>query len=306
MTDGILILDKPLGLTSHDAVQQVRRVFGRARSGMQARCDADASGVLVICIGQATRLLEYLTLDEKTYDAVITFGTATDTDDASGEVTEERSAAKLSADDVLRALPHFTGEIEQQVPKYSAVHIQGERAYDLARKGESFELPVRTVTIRELRLTGFVPGEQATAHISVTCSKGTYIRSLARDLGTYLDIPAHLSQLRRTRLGPFSFEAAVDLSTLAAEANPVSRLLPLEEGIRELPQLTLSAVEVKRLATGQSLRVGHVAGDLMGTAAALSEDKRLVAVGIVTAEDGTRWFRPRKVFWKKDSNHAAN
>lgn len=307
MTNGILILDKPLGVTSHDAVNKLRRILGTRKIGHAGTLDPDASGVLVMCVGQATRLLEFLTLDEKAYDAVITFGAATDTDDASGEIIAQASAASLTESLIPQAVEHFTGEIEQQVPKYSAVHIQGQRAYDLARRGESFELPVRTVTIQSLILNEFTPGETAAAHVSVTCSKGTYIRSLARDLGTYLGVPAHLSGLRRTRSGPFRIEAAVTVDELSELAQPQDRMLPLEAGVAELAQFVVDATTIERITSGQTVEIREaVSADLDRPVAVMTKSGELAAIGMLVPGGNTVRFRPRKVFWKKESNDAAD
>jgi tRNA pseudouridine55 synthase len=304
MTHGLLIIDKPLGMTSHDVVGRVRKLLGTRKVGHAGTLDPEASGVLVVCVGDATRLLEYLTANHKAYKAMVSFGASTDTDDASGRVLYQQSAAELTESAVHEALSAFTGEIVQQVPMFSAVHIDGERAYDLARRGEVFDAPSRIVHIHELKLCSFEPGETALAKLSIACSKGTYIRSLARDLGRHIGIPAHLSALRRTSSGAFHIESAISLETLGGLADPSMALLPTEIGVQDLPQIRVDEREQQRLTVGQTIPFATAAtprdAETGAIVAAMTADGRLVAVGTVTVQDGASSFKPRKVFWKKD------
>jgi tRNA pseudouridine55 synthase len=304
MTHGILIIDKPLGMTSHDVVGRVRKLLGTRKVGHAGKLDPEASGVLVVCVGDATRLLEYLTANHKAYEALVAFGASTDTDDASGRVLNQQSAAALTESAVQEALPAFTGDIVQQVPIFSAVHIDGERAYDMARRGEMFEAPSRIVHIHELTLCSFEPGDTALAKLSVECSKGTYIRSLARDLGRHIGIPAHLAALRRTSSGAFHIESAISLETLGGLADPSRALLPMEIGVQDLPRVRVDEREQQRLAVGQTIPLTTAAmsrdAETGAIAAAMTTDGQLVAVGTVTVADGVNSFIPRKVFWKKE------
>jgi tRNA pseudouridine55 synthase len=216
---GLLLVDKPVGMTSHDVVQQVRRIYGQRSIGHLGTLDPFATGLLVLLLGRATRLATFLDTEPKVYEAIIAFGNETDTDDETGTVI--RTADSPSEADVLEGIQSLTGKISQVPPAYSAKSVDGTRAYDAARRGEPLTLAASEVTVhnwdvREIR------GDTLTAVIS--CSGGTYIRALARDLGRLAHSAGHLRSLRRTRVGRFSIDEAASLESLAR--NP-SRIRPL-------------------------------------------------------------------------------
>jgi tRNA pseudouridine55 synthase len=213
---GLVVVDKPAGLTSHDVVARVRRLAGTRKVGHAGTLDPMATGVLVVGVGRATRLLGHLTLTEKRYDATVRLGASTTTDDADGEVVVEGDASRLSEEELLEALVAFRGEIEQVPSSVSAVKVAGKPAYQRVREGERVELAPRRVTIHELAVHDLgSPGPVRDLRISVRCSSGTYIRAVARDLGAALGVGGHLLALRRTSVGPFGLEAARSLEQLA-------------------------------------------------------------------------------------------
>ncbi len=213
---GLVVVDKPAGMTSHDVVSRVRRTLGTRKVGHAGTLDPMATGVLVLGFGRATRLLGHLLLKEKTYRATVRLGAATTTDDAEGEVTASTSANHVTEQEVRSALTRFEGEIEQVPSSVSAIKVDGRRAYDLAREGEEVELEARRVTISAIEVGEFRrEGEYLDCEVRVACSSGTYIRAIARDLGSALGVGGHLTALRRTSVGPFVLdEANTDLDHL--------------------------------------------------------------------------------------------
>lgn len=213
---GIVVVDKPAGMTSHGVVARVRRTLGTRKVGHAGTLDPMATGVLVLGVERATRLLGHLMLTEKTYEATIRLGATTTTDDAEGEVTATTSAAHLTETTVRAALAAFEGEIQQVPSTVSAIKVDGKRAYARARAGEDVELEARTVTIHDIEAGRFLPqGDFLDLEIRVACSSGTYIRAIARDLGTSLGVGGHLTALRRHAVGPFTLEDAdADLDDL--------------------------------------------------------------------------------------------
>jgi tRNA pseudouridine55 synthase len=210
ITSGLVVVDKPTGMTSHDVVARVRRIAGTKKVGHAGTLDPMATGVLVLGINKATRLLGHLMLVEKTYDATVRLGASTNTDDAEGEVTATTSAAHLTDGQVHEALKTFLGKIEQVPSTVSAIKVGGKRAYKLARDGEEVVLKPRPVTIHSLTTSGVRrEGDLVDVDITVACSSGTYIRAIARDLGAALGVGGHLTALRRTEVGPFELEDAV-------------------------------------------------------------------------------------------------
>jgi tRNA pseudouridine55 synthase len=297
--DGLVIVDKPAGWTSHDAVARVRRLAGTRRVGHAGTLDPMATGVLVIGIGKATRLLGHLALTEKEYTATIRLGQATDTDDADGEVVAEAPAAGISDGAIEAAIAALTGEIQQVPPGFSAVKVAGKRAYRMARAGAAPELAARTVTVRAFTIQAVrrLPGEQA-AHpgqtdmgltdvdVTVTCSSGTYIRALARDLGAALGVGGHLTALRRTRAGPYTVAAARTLDQLGASFE----VIPLADAAASaFPRRNLSEEETRRVAHGGKLSL-TTAGS--GPVAAFAPDGSLVAL----LADEAGQARPLAVF----------
>jgi tRNA pseudouridine55 synthase len=224
--NGILIVDKPAGITSHDAVARVRRALAVKRIGHAGTLDPEATGVLVLGVGRGTRLLQFLSASDKEYAADILLGVETTTQDASGEVLSTADASTITRDRVESALAAFHGEIEQVPPMVSAVKVGGERLYKRALRGEEVAREPRMVTIYAIALEEFSPGERARARVRVRCSKGTYIRTLAHDLGRALGVGAHVSTLRRTASGSFREEDAVQLDVVTVEG-----VRPLHEAV---------------------------------------------------------------------------
>ena len=267
---GVLVVDKPSGMTSHDVVDEIRRRFHTRKVGHAGTLDPDATGVLVIGIGAATRLLEYAQRERKRYIARATFGTTTTTQDAAGEVLETRPVT-FGRDDLDRALAGLVGELEQVPPMVSAVKIGGERLYKKARRGEDVERPARHVTVYSLRLAEF-DATDGMASLEVQCSAGTYIRTLVHDLGQRLGSGAHLSALRRTASGGFTEEDAVPLDAVAE-----THLRPVAEIVRSLPRLDLDDDQARAVTHGRALeRPGGLAS--AADAVALYAGGDLVAV----------------------------
>lgn len=284
--DGVLVIDKPAGMTSHDVVDRIRKTLRTKKVGHGGTLDPDATGVLIVGVGKATRFLSYSQAAMKKYDALVRFGTSTTTQDASGEVVDRR-AADVDEDQVEHALRTFVGDIEQVPPMVSAVKVGGERLYKKALRGEEVERPARRVTIYEARLTDFrkIGQEPATAEadISVACSAGTYVRTLAHDLGAALGCGAHLGTLRRTASGGFTLDDAVVLDAAGPES-----LKPLADIVRDLPHLELDPDAARRVRSGRPLEnvdmdapaVALISeGELLGVYR--SEGDRLVADRVV-------------------------
>lgn len=269
--DGVLVVDKPAGMTSHDVVDRVRRALATKKVGHAGTLDPDATGVLVMGVGRATRFLGYVQTTPKRYRAAVTFGVATSTQDASGEIVSERPAAGLDARSVEAAARSFRGEIEQIPPMVSAVKVGGERLYRKARRGEEVERAPRRVTIYELVVTSFEPGPRPRASLDVRCSAGTYVRTLVHDLGERLGCGAHLHSLRRTEAGGFTAADAVPLDGLDEHA-----LLPLEEVARPLQRLAIGAEEAAAVADGKPISAPAAVPE--GALRALFSGGRLLAV----------------------------
>ena len=252
--DGFLNIDKPAGMTSFDVVARVRRILKTKRAGHAGTLDPDAVGVLVIAVGQATRLLPLLPIEPKEYVARIAFGVATDTEDASGVATAEADASDLTEDALLAILPRFIGEISQIPPMVSAVHHEGKRLYELARAGITVEREPRPVTILEIAASDFAPGERAEATLRVVCGGGTYIRTLCADIGAALSLPAHMKTLIRTAVGPFSLKNALTLEQFAGQEE--NAILSMEKAL-PFPRLAVSDADAERLRRGQSIEVSE-------------------------------------------------
>ena len=254
---GWIILDKPLGLTSAQGVAAVKRLWRQAglpkpKIGHGGTLDPLATGVLPIALGEATKLTGRMLNGDKAYDFTIRFGVSTTTDDAEGAVAATSDVRPTRAA-IEAVLPRFTGPIEQRPPAYSALKVDGQRAYALARAGETVELAPRTVTIHALRLLE-TDGETAT--LSVSSSKGTYVRSLARDIAEALGTVGHGIMLRRTQAGPFRLGDAISLDKLGElgkEQRLIAALLPLTAGLDDIPALTVNPGEAARLKSGQTL-----------------------------------------------------
>jgi tRNA pseudouridine55 synthase len=290
--DGLVIVDKPGGMTSHDVVARIRRLAGTRRVGHAGTLDPMATGVLVVGVEKATRLLGYLTLTEKQYDATIRLGQSTSTDDAEGEITFAASAKDVSAETLTTAVTSLTGEIAQVPPAVSAIKVDGQRAYRLTRAGSAPELKPRPVTVYEFTVTAIRPaadGDLLDVDAIVRCSSGTYIRALARDLGTQFGTGGHLTRLRRTRVGGYGLEAAKTLEQLAERFE----VMPLAQAAAAaFPRRDLSADEARRLAHGGRLAPGSHAETKDRPTAAYAPDGTLVA--LLAEQDGQA--RPLVVF----------
>jgi tRNA pseudouridine55 synthase len=250
---GWLALDKPLGMTSTQALARVKRLFNAQKAGHGGTLDPLASGVLPIAFGEATKTVAYAMEGEKSYRFTLRWGQGTETDDTEGAVIAESDRRPTRAE-IEAALPAFLGEIEQTPPRYSAVKLQGERAYDLARDGQEFELKKRLVEIHELTLLD-IPDEDH-AVLEMRCGKGVYVRSLARDLGEALGTHAHVSALRRTAVGAFTEDKSISLDSLESLGHSPAafeHLLPIETALDDIPALALSEAEALSLKRGQSV-----------------------------------------------------
>jgi tRNA pseudouridine55 synthase len=285
--DGVLVCDKPAGMTSHDVVAKVRRLAHQRRVGHGGTLDPPATGVLVVALGRATRLLPFLPMEPKRYLAGIAFGAETDTLDASGVTTGTAPVDGIDEAVVARGLERFLGPQQQVPPMVSAVKLDGERLYLKARRGETVERAPRPVIIHALELCGFQPGSPPLATVAVTCSGGTYVRVLAADLGRELGSLAHLASLRRTAVGAFGELEARTLSQLEALPSVSSALIDPAAAMRSVSVRTLSEGEAAALSSGQTLGPTGV-GDPV---AAVGPDGRLVAV----IQDGAGRARARVV-----------
>ncbi len=249
--DGLLSLNKPAGMTSHDVVSRVRRVCQTKRAGHAGTLDPDATGVLVVAVGQATRLLPHLPLEPKRYTARLLLGVSTSTEDASGKVEAEADASHVTEADLAAVLPQFIGPILQVPPMVSALHHEGRRLYDLAREGITVERAPRSVTIHNIVLSDFMPGPNAEATLDVTCGGGTYIRTLCKDIGAALGLPAHMKSLRRDGVGPFTLNRSLPLAELTLETAQTNRI-PMERAL-PFPQQNASEADAVELKQGRPI-----------------------------------------------------
>lgn len=259
--NGILPLWKERGMTSHDCVFKLRKILKTKKVGHTGTLDPGVEGVLPICIGQATRIAEYLTDAGKTYEAVISIGKSTTTEDAEGETVEQDTTCKsFSRQEILAALAALTGEIEQTPPMFSAVKVNGKKLYEYARAGQTVERPTRKVTIYELELLSegeMFEGEEVTFSIRITCSKGTYIRTLAVQIGEVLGYPAHMHELVRISSGTFTKEHCFTLAQVAEkmEAQDSGFILPVEYALRDYPYVEIDDTNRKQIFNGQVLPI---------------------------------------------------
>ena len=298
--NGILIVDKPVGLTSHDVVMRVRRALGTKRVGHTGTLDPFATGVMVLLIGNATRLAQFLDKDEKEYEALVQFGYETDTGDVTGT---KKAESEMHADDVVRSLAainwekvlsKFRGEMMQTPPMYSAKKIDGKKLYDLARAGVEVERAPARVVVRELDpLPSLSSDSQTAARIRVVCSAGTYIRTLAEDIGREIGLGAHLTELRRTRAGRFTLSDAIYLDALQNEADPAQRLRPVSDAVDHLPALTLSEDRVDKTRSGLSTRTDGEGFREGVPVRMVDEDSNLIAIG--TFDRANKTVKPKIV-----------
>ncbi len=274
---GWLIVDKPAGVTSTAVVNKVKWAFSAQKAGHAGTLDPDATGVLAVALGEATKTIPYITDALKCYRFRVSFGAATDTDDASGAVIA-RSEVRPTDAEIEAALGAFRGDIQQVPPQYSAVKVDGERAYDLAREGEAMDLAARPLWVERLVMLGRPDADHV--DLEMVCGKGGYVRSIARDLGQALGCLGHVEWLRRTWSGPFQADQGVTMAEVEAEAKTEAldaRLLPLELGLQDLPEFTATPEGAARLRNGNPGQViGHAD---WGTEGWASLDGQAVAVG---------------------------
>lgn len=299
--DRVLVVDKPTGMTSFDVIRRLRRVLQIRKMGHTGTLDPDASGVLVVCIGWATKAVPYLTAADKSYVAQVTLGVETDTHDAEGAIVETKSVPSLDAAELDGHLDQFRGEIMQQPPRFSAIHVDGQRAYALARQGKEVVLDARQVRVDDLRCTRF---ELPTLELSCTVSKGTYIRSLARDLGRSIGCGAHLSGLRRTRAGAMTLERALTLTSIEEAADPIALVesvgLTITEALTDLQTVDLDAENSWRFVNGLP-RILDGATTEGPAVVRRQSDELFLGLGYVEPLDGHIQVRPRRVYVKLES-----
>lgn len=298
--DGILVLDKPMGISSNRALQRVKHLYNAAKAGHTGSLDPLATGVLPLCLGEATKFSQYLLDADKAYQSTFVLGTVTDTGDAEGQVLAVRDASAITESDVVAALKQFEGEIEQIPSMFSAIKQNGQPLYKLARQGLEVERKPRLIVIEELQLRAFRGGDKPEVDIYMECSKGTYVRSLAEDLGRALGCGAFVSALRRTRSGPFSIEDSVAMGTLEALMDsgefPAidALLLPADAALGALPLVSLSEsggfymrqgqpVMVPNAPRGGIVRVALHSGEFLGVGEILDDGRvaprRLIVTG---------------------------
>lgn len=296
VVSGVLVIDKPVGMTSHDVVQIVRKGTQIRRAGHTGTLDPRASGVLVVLIGPAVRLSEYVSASDKRYQATIRLGSSTDTYDSEGTITRSSPSVSVAEDQFLTALDNFVGEIEQVPPPYSAVKVKGKKAYELSRKGEEVELEPRRINVYSLELLEWAPPE---AVVDVYCSSGTYVRSLAHDLGQELGCGAHLVGLRRTKSGRFTLRDAVPLRRLReafTAGNWYKYLIPAAEALSDWPMVELDPDQVELVRHGHRIAMVPGESDESDWARAVSMQGDLVALMEADREAGE--WQPRKVFFQ--------
>lgn len=293
--DGILNIHKATGMTSHDVVAKVRKILHQRRVGHAGTLDPAASGVLPICVGLGTRVAEYLSESGKAYQAEITFGVVTDTYDAEGEILRTTDATPLTQEQTEAALPLFLGPQMQMPPRYSAIKIQGQAAYKRARSGEDIVLEPRPITLYQLQLLSW---QSPKLTLAVECSKGTYIRSLAYDLGEQLGYGAYLSSLIRTRSGPFSLDESITLEQLAeavAQDTVAPYLFSPDSVLAHLPALQLDATTSERVLHGNAFSYSDPIPE-PSTGLARIYDSAGYFLALATWDAQQQLWQPRKVF----------
>jgi len=293
IVSGVLVVDKPIGLTSHDVVQIIRRGTGIRRAGHTGTLDPRASGVLVVLIGPAVRLSEYVSASDKRYQATIQLGRSTDTYDSEGTVIKATPVENISEEQFDEILQSYVGEIEQVPPPYSAVKVKGKKAYEMARKGKPVDLEPRIINVFNLEILEWAPPELV---IDVYCSSGTYVRSLANDLGDSLGTGAHLIGLRRTKSGQFTLRDAVPLRRLKESFDAgdwYQFLIPASDALGDWPLLELNPDEVELVRHGHRIPAEPDSNDWVR---GLTQQGDLVA--LLENDPETNEWQPRKVFFQ--------
>ncbi|MCM1322733.1 MAG: tRNA pseudouridine(55) synthase TruB [Acetobacter sp.] len=278
--NGWIILDKPQGISSNQALRKIQYLLCAKKAGHIGTLDPFATGVLPLAFGEATKLIPYLEGTEKTYEFTLKFGVATSTADTEGEISNTSSKIP-TIEEIKNILPRFIGKISQIPPKYSAIHINGERAYELARKGTEFEIPARQINIKELSLINTCL-EQKIANFRVTCSKGTYVRTLGADIATALGTCGHLTTLRRTQNGFFNLSDTIlldNLKNILYKGNSVSPLKPVETFLCDITVIALTKEDMLKLKSGQQIDSKEYIS-FENIAAACFENKLIALVGV--------------------------
>ncbi len=295
--DGLINVLKPPGMTSHDVVSFLRKTFKQKKIGHAGTLDPQAAGVLLVCMGQATRLLEYMSVYDKEYVCRLTLGITTTTQDAWGEVLQQQNADNITLEDVQQSINALTGDIVQTVPVYSAVKVNGVPLYKRARRGEEVQPVTRKVTIHEIRLLKFIP---PVVVLSVRCSKGTYIRTLCHDIGEMLGTGAHMSFLLRKKVGAYDIDKSYTLEEITQRKEKV--LLPVIDCIRGMNRIVLDGNALHALKNGQTVflpldELRKTIYDKYGEIAVLDSDGDLQAIAVFWREsDGKHFLKPKKVF----------
>ena len=288
---GLLNINKPVGPTSFRVVAHVRRLVGgrKVKVGHVGTLDPFADGVLVVCIGAATRLADYVQQQTKGYRAGITLGATSDTHDIQGEIIENPDAAPVDIDRVRSVLATFVGRIDQIPPAHSAIHVNGQRAYDLARAGHKLDLPAREVNIYDITLAEY---DYPNLTIDVSCGAGTYIRSLARDIGEELGVGAYCTSLTRTAIGKFDIANAVDLDNV----NPAADLIDPIEALDTLTRIAVGPEDRNRLAMGKTATPHHIWQDPTAEIAVIDQDGKLIALAKLIDSPEGQLLKPSRVF----------
>ena len=286
--DGLLVLDKPPGVSSNGALQQVKRLYGAAKAGHTGSLDPLATGVLPLCFGEATKFSQFLLNADKGYLSTFVLGIGTDTADADGEIIAQAAATGVTLDMVTEAMKPLTGAIEQVPPMYSAIKRNGQPLYKLARQGVEVERASRLVTIYEFECLAFRSGAAAEVDVAVRCSKGTYIRSLAEALGEKMGLPAHVGALRRTLAGPYALQESISLERLEQVAVTAvggldGFLCPIDGPLQALPSVSLVESSTFYLQRGQAVLVPNAPKN--GIVRLYAADKRFLGIGEVL-DDG--------------------
>lgn len=298
--DGVLNANKPIGPTSHDVVVRIRKALHIKRVGHAGTLDPLASGVLIICVGTATRITQYIAESPKKYSATAVLGAETNTEDATGDILQEADASSITSADVEAALMQFRGTIMQSPPMFSAIRHKGRRLYDIARSGGSVDRPTRPVEIYSLQLTQFQPGPRAKISLEITCSPGTYIRTLCADIGRALGCGGYMASLTRTAVGTFGIEDAHTLAEIeqaAAEGNINKMMLSIEDALNHLPSTTISTEDAVRLVHGVAVPPCIHVPETPHPLRIYDPGNRLLAIGkLLISPEGEQLLKPEKVF----------
>lgn len=296
--NGLLLVDKPKGMTSHDVVNKIRKLTKTKKVGHTGTLDPNASGLLIICIGEATKLIPYLTESNKEYIGEISFGKSTTTDDSEGEILEEKSIEDLDLSQLELLLPEFQGEIEQIPPIYSAKKVNGKKLYNYARKNEEVEIKPSLVTINNLKILddNCFPEK---IDLFVDCSKGTYIRSLARDIGLKLNNLAHLSNLRRIKTNTFKIENSAMLEELSTADNIEDYLISINEMPLEFPRITINNNSKRIALNGGKLYQKNLNSDINtlnnGQIVVLILNNNILGIGTIKSDNEKKYVQPKKI-----------